>query len=41
MHAGFFTFAAICCVATIFFWKLATETCGRTLEEIEKQFTGL
>ncbi len=39
MHAGFFTFAAICAVATVFFWKLTPETRGRTLEEIERQFT--
>jgi SP family arabinose:H+ symporter-like MFS transporter len=39
MHAAFFTFAAICAVATIFFWKLTPETRGRTLEEIERSFT--
>jgi SP family arabinose:H+ symporter-like MFS transporter len=38
MHAAFFTFAAICCVATVFFWKLTPETRGRSLEEIEQQF---
>jgi SP family arabinose:H+ symporter-like MFS transporter len=36
MHAGFFTFAAICCVATVFFWKLVPETKGRSLEQIEE-----
>jgi len=40
VHGAFFTFAAICCVATIFFWRLTPETRGRSLEEIEKQFTG-
>jgi SP family arabinose:H+ symporter-like MFS transporter len=38
LHAAFFTFAAICCVATIFFWKMTPETRGRSLEEIEKEF---
>lgn len=40
MHAGFFTFAAICAAATLFFWKLTPETRGRTLEEIERSFAG-
>jgi SP family arabinose:H+ symporter-like MFS transporter len=39
MYAAFFTFAAICAVATVFFWKLTPETRGRTLEEIEQSFT--
>ncbi len=39
MHAAFFTFAAICGIATVFFWKLTPETRGRTLEEIERSFT--
>ncbi len=38
MHAGFFTFAATCFIATIFFWKLTPETRGKTLEEIERFF---
>jgi MFS transporter, SP family, arabinose:H+ symporter len=38
MHAGFFTFAALCCVATVFFWKLVPETRGKSLEEIEQQW---
>lgn len=35
MHVGFFTFAAICGVATVFFWKLVPETKGKSLEDIE------
>ena len=35
MHVGFFTFAGICLVATVFFWKLVPETKGKSLEEIE------
>lgn len=35
MHAGFFTAAAICLVATAFFWKFVPETKGRSLEDIE------
>lgn len=36
MHAGFFTFAAICLVGTVFFWRFVPETKGKSLEEIEK-----
>lgn len=40
MHVGFFTFAGICLVATLFFWKLVPETKGKSLEEIEQIFKG-
>jgi SP family arabinose:H+ symporter-like MFS transporter len=36
MHTGFFTFAAICLVATVFYWTLVPETKGKSLEEIER-----
>ncbi len=39
MHTGFFTFATICFVATVFFWKFVPETKGRSLEEIENIWT--
>jgi SP family arabinose:H+ symporter-like MFS transporter len=35
MASGFWTFAAICFVATIFFWRLVPETKNKSLEEIE------
>jgi SP family arabinose:H+ symporter-like MFS transporter len=38
MHSAFFTSAAICTVATLFFWKYVPETKGRSLEEIEKSW---
>ena len=36
MYAGFLTFAGICILATLFFWRLVPETKGKSLEEIEK-----
>ncbi len=36
MHVGFLTFAAICLVGTIFFWRYVPETKGKSLEEIER-----
>ncbi len=36
MHAGFLTFAVICCIATVFFWRFVPETKGKSLEEIEQ-----
>jgi MFS transporter, SP family, arabinose:H+ symporter len=38
MHVGFFTFAGICIIATVFFWKFVPETKGRSLEQIEMMF---
>jgi SP family arabinose:H+ symporter-like MFS transporter len=41
MHTGFLTFAAICLVATFFFWKLVPETKGKSLEQIEQHWMRL
>jgi len=38
MHIGFFTFGAICLVATLFFWRFVPETKGKSLEQIEQLF---
>lgn len=38
MHAGFFTSAGICLVATVFFFRLVPETKGKSLEEIERSW---
>jgi SP family arabinose:H+ symporter-like MFS transporter len=38
MHIGFFTFGAICLVATLFFWKFVPETKGESLEQIAQLF---
>lgn len=39
MYAGFFSAAAVCLVATVFFFKFVPETKGRTLEQIERFWT--
>ncbi len=36
MSAGFSTFALMCLIATVFFWKYVPETKGKSLEEIER-----
>ena len=36
MSAGFFTFAGMCLLATLFFYKYLPETKGKSLEEIER-----
>ena len=36
MGGGFFTFAAFCLVATLFFYRVVPETKGKSLEDIER-----
>ncbi len=38
MHVGFLTFAVICLIGTVFFWRLVPETKGKSLEEIEQHW---
>ena len=38
MHTGFYAFAVIGFVATLFFWRVVPETKERSLEEIEKSW---
>jgi SP family arabinose:H+ symporter-like MFS transporter len=38
MNAGFFTFAAMCLIGTLFFHRYVPETKGKSLEEIERNW---
>lgn len=40
LHTAFYSFAAICLAATLFFWRLVPETKGKSLEEIEQAWAG-
>lgn len=37
-HGGFATFAVLCLIGTVFFWRLVPETKGKSLEEIERHW---
>lgn len=41
MQSVFLSFAGICLIATVFFWRFVPETKGKSLEEIEGYWLGL